>query len=317
MQNKLYVNVAPHIHVKDSVNKIMWMVVLSLIPAGAAGVFIFGLGALWVILLCIGSAVISELILQKISKKKCTITDGSALITGLLLAYNLPASVPFWLPIAGSFFAIFIGKHVFGGLGKNIFNPALAGRAFLMSSWPKHMTTFIKPFDTVVSATPLAAIREGKFLEHLTYLDLFLGNRGGCIGEVCIPALLIGAAFLLIKKYITWHIPLSFILTTVLFTYVFGPKGYFSGDWLLQILSGGLVLGAFFMATDYVTSPLALKGQVFFGIGCGLITAVIRVWGGYPEGVSYAILIMNAGVPLLDRYVRPRIYGKNYNGKIS
>ncbi len=309
MRNNLYVSDSPHLHSKESVSKTMWMVAVSLMPAGAAGVFIFGISALWVIVLGIISALATEGILQKISKKKITILDGSAFLTGLLLAYNLPPKVPFWLPIAGSFFAIFIGKYVFGGLGKNIFNPALVGRAFLMASWPKHMTTFTQPFDAITSATPLAMLKEGKLLEKISYLDLFLGKRGGCIGEVCILALLIGAAFILIKGYISWHIPLTYIFTTGLLTYIFGPAGLFSGDWLFHILSGGLLLGAFFMATDYVTSPLTRKGQVIFGIGCGLITAIIRLWGGYPEGASYAILIMNAFVPLVDRHIRPRIYG--------
>jgi electron transport complex protein RnfD len=289
----------------------MWMVVLSLIPSGVAGVYIFGLGAFWVIILGVVSAVIAEMFLQLVTKKKITIFDGSVVLTGLLLAYNLPPNVPFWLPIIGSVFAIAIGKQIFGGLGQNIFNPALVGRVFLMASWPKYMTTFIKPmnYDAITSATPLAIIKEGKVLEKISYLDLFLGNRGGCIGEVCILALIIGAIFLLIRGYISWHIPVSFILTTGLFTYIFGAKVFFTGDWLFHILSGGLILGAFFMATDYVTSPLTTKGQIFFGFGCGLLTAVIRLWGGYPEGVSYAILIMNAAAPIIDRYTKKRIYG--------
>jgi len=182
---------------------------------------------------------------------------------------------------------------------------------FLMASWPKYMTTFVKPFnyDAVTSATPLAALKEGKVLEHISYLDLFLGNRGGCIGETCILALLIGAAFLLIKGYITWHIPAVYIFTTAVFTYIFGGAQLFGGDWLFHILSGGLVLGAFFMATDYVATPLTVRGQLIFGLGCGLLTAVIRIWGGYPEGVSYAILMMNGATPFIDRYTKNRVYG--------
>jgi electron transport complex protein RnfD len=173
------------------------------------------------------------------------------------------------------------------------------------------MTTFTQPisFDAITSATPLALLKEGKLLEKIPYLDLFIGNRGGCIGEVCIAALLAGAVFLLIKGYISWHIPIPYVLVTGVFTYIFGPKGLFTGDWLFHILSGGLILGAFFMATDYVTSPLTRKGQIVFGVGCGLITAVIRLWGGYPEGVSYAILMMNAATPIIDRYTKNRIYG--------
>jgi Na+-translocating ferredoxin:NAD+ oxidoreductase subunit D len=312
MSDKLYVSSSPHLHTKESAARIMWLVVLSLVPAGIAGVFIFGLAALRVIILGILSAVATEAILQKLTNNKIRISDGSAFLTGLLLAYNLPAQAPFWLPIAGSFFAVSIGKFVFGGLGKNIFNPALAGRAFLMASWPKQMTTFTLPFnyDAVTSATPLALLKEGKIAEHFTYLDLFLGKRAGCIGEVCILALLAGALFLLFRGYISWHIPGSYIITTGLFIYIFGGSaGLLSGDWIFHLFSGGLILGAFFMATDYVTSPLVAKGQIVFGIGCGLLTAIIRLWGGYPEGAAYAILMMNATVPLIDRYVRPRIYG--------
>ncbi len=311
MRNNLLVNTSPHLHKKESVARIMWMVVLSLIPAGIAGVYIFGLGALQVIILGVVAAVITEMVLQSVTKKKVTVLDGSAVLTGLLLAYNLPPNVPFWLPIIGSVFSIAIGKQIFGGLGQNIFNPALVGRVFLMASWPKYMTTFTKPlnYDAITSATPLAIMKEGKVLEKISYLDLFLGNRGGCIGEVCIIALIIGAIFLLLRGYISWHIPASYIITTALFTYIFGAKVFFAGDWLFHLLSGGLILGAFFMATDYVTSPLTAKGQIVFGIGCGLLTAVIRLWGGYPEGVSYAILMMNAAAPIIDRYTKKRIYG--------
>ena len=311
MKDKLIVNVSPHLHKDESVSKIMWTVVISLIPAGVAGVFIFGLSALSVIILGVVTALITEWIMQLFTKRKVTILDGSAFLTGLLLAYNLPPKVPFWMPIIGSFFAIAIGKQVFGGLGQNIFNPALTGRVFLMASWPKYMTTFTRPltYDAVTSATPLAALKEGKVLENVSNWNLFWGVRGGCIGEVCIFALLLGALFLFIKGYISWHIPITYTVVVGLFTYIFGQKGLFSGDWLFHILSGGLILGAFFMATDYVTSPLTRKGQVIFGIGCGLITAIIRLWGGYPEGVSYAILMMNAATPIIDRYTRNRIYG--------
>ena len=323
MKDKFIVSASPHLHKDESVSKIMWMVVISLIPAGLAGVFIFGLNAFWLIVLGIVSALFTEAVLQILTKRKITALDGSAFITGLLLAYNLPAHVPFWLPIVGSFFSVAIGKQVFGGLGQNIFNPALVGRVFLMASWPKYMTAFTKPFDAVTSATPLALLKEGKLIENISwlwlseakplpsglYLDLFLGKRGGCIGEVCILALLIGAAFLFIRGYISWHIPITYVFTAGLLTYMFGAKGLLQGDWLFHILSGGLILGAFFMATDYVTSPLTRKGQIIFGIGCGIITAVIRLWGGYPEGASYAILMMNAATPIIDRYTKSRVYG--------
>jgi len=311
MPPKLIVCTSPHLHKKESVAKIMWMVVLSLIPAGAAGVYFFGLGALRVILLGVISAVITEGVIQIVTKKKLTVLDGSAVLTGLLLAYNLPPRIPFWLPVVGAFFAILIGKLVFGGLGQNIFNPALVGRVFLMASWPKYMTSFTRPlsYDAVTSATPLALLKGGKALGGISYWDLFLGRHGGCIGEVCILALLLGAIFLLIRGYISWHIPLSYILTVGILTYVFGPQGFFRGNWLFHVLSGGLILGAFFMATDYVTSPLTRKGQIIFGLGCGLITAIIRLWGGYPEGASYAILMMNAASPIIDRYTKNRVYG--------
>ena len=308
MKNRLIVSTSPHLYKEESVSRIMWMVVLSLLPAGIAGIFIFGEGALRVIILSIVSALITEGLLQVLTKKKITVLDGSAFLTGLLLAFNLPPEVPLWLPVVGAFFAIAIGKAAFGGLGQNIFNPALVGRVFLMASWPKYMTNFSQ-LDAVSTATPLALIKKGRILENISYGDLFLGKHGGCIGEVCILALLLGAIFLFIRGYLSWHIPIPYILTVGLFTYLFGPKGLFTGDWLFHILSGGLILGAFFMATDYVTSPLTRKGQIIFGIGCGLLTAIIRLWGGYPEGVSYAILMMNAATPIIDRYTRQRIYG--------
>lgn len=315
MQGKLEVGFAPHIHSRESVAKVMWAVFFSLIPAGLAGVYIFGLPALRVILISVLSCVITEALIQRLRQKKITLGDGSAALTGLLLAYNLSPSVPFWIPLAGGFFAIAICKQVFGGLGANIFNPALAARAFLLASWPKQMTNFVRPFslDAISSATPLAMLKEGKALTlpdmGLSYWDLFLGQRSGCLGEVCILALALGAVYLLWKGYIWPQAPAGFIVTLGAFSWVFGAKGYFQGDFLFSVLSGGLVLGAFFMATDYVTTPLTKKGQLVFGIGCGMLCFVIRGFGGYPEGVSYSILIMNAGTPLIDRYVRPRRYG--------
>ncbi|MCX5714195.1 MAG: RnfABCDGE type electron transport complex subunit D [Candidatus Omnitrophica bacterium] len=314
MSDNLIVSPSPHLHKDESVTSIMWMVVLSLVPAGIAATAIFGLSALRVTLVAIISAVLTEAIIQlslRRSGKRLTVFDGSAFLTGLLLAYNLPPGVPIFMPVVGSIFAIAIAKHAFGGLGQNIFNPALAGRVFLMASWPAYMTNFPRPFtcDAITSATPLALLKESKSLGQISYLDLFLGRHGGCIGEVCILALLLGAIFLLIRGYISWHIPFSYVATCGLLAYIFGPQGFFSGDWLFHILSGGLILGAFFMATDYVTCPLTRKGQLVFGIGCGLITMVIRLRGGYPEGVSYAILMMNAATPLIDRYTRNRVYG--------
>jgi len=294
----------------------MWMVFVALIPSGIAGIYLFGVRSLWIITISVLSAVLSETLILALRGKEVNISDGSAVLTGLLLAYNLPPSVPYWIPVAGSFFAVAIAKQAFGGLGRNIFNPALAGRAFLLISWPKYMTGFIKPFsslDAVTSATPLNLFKEAKMSLSgmgLNYLDLFLGRRAGCIGEAAVLALLIGAVFLLILRIISLHVPLSFIFTLGFFSWLCSTGGFAKGDAWFAVLTGGVILGAFFMATDYVTSPLTRKGQVIFGFGCGLITFIIRRWGGYPEGVSFSILIMNALVPLIDRSTRPGVYGK-------
>ncbi|MFH1622334.1 MAG: RnfABCDGE type electron transport complex subunit D [Candidatus Omnitrophota bacterium] len=315
MADKLTVSISPHlVNRRLFTPQIMWLVTLSLIPAGAVGVFVFGIQSLWIIVAACISCALMEAVIQKLRGQKVSIKDGSAVLTGLLLAYNLPPDVPLWLVFVGCLIAIAIAKQAFGGLGRNIFNPALVGRAFLLSAWPKYMTTFTKPFDTITSATPLALIKEGKVTDltqaGISYMDLLIGNRGGCIGEVCAIALILGAAYLFYKKIITWHIPFSYLLTVGIFSWIFGSKqAFFSGDFIFHLLSGGLILGAFFMATDYVTSPLTFKGQIIFGIGCGLLTCVIRLWGGYPEGVSYAILMMNMAVPLIDRWIKPKRYG--------
>jgi len=315
MSDPLVVSIGPHLKDKISTKRVMWAVTLALVPSGAAGVFIFGPKALYVTIISVVSAVAAEVIMLALRKKDVqTVYDGSAVLTGLLLAYNLPPGIPLWAPAIGAIFAIVIGKQAFGGLGHNIFNPALIGRAFLMISWPVYMTTWRNPrwtVDAITTATPLALYKHNEFdLLNVTKMDLFLGNRGGCIGEVCIAALLIGAAYLIIKKYITWHVPASYIITVGLFSWVFnGRSGLFTGDILFFVLSGGLILGAFFMATDYVTSPLSSKGKLVFGIGCGILTFVIRRFSGYPEGVSYAILIMNAATPIIDRYSFPKWFG--------
>jgi len=293
----------------------MWDVTLALIPAGIAGVYIFGVGALYVIIASIAAAIAAEAAIQALTRKKITIYDGSAILTGLLLAYNLPPQVPIWLPIVGSFFSIAIGKQAFGGLGHNIFNPALVGRAFLMVSWPVYMTTWQNPrlkVDAVTGATPLALFKHGEFdlMRQISNWDLFIGNRGGCLGEVCAIALLAGALYLFWKRHITWHIPITYMGTVALASWAFnGTEGLFTGDTLFFMLSGGLILGVFFMATDYVTSPLSPKGKIIFGISCGILTFLIRRFSGYPEGVSYAILMMNAAVPIIDRHTRPRWLG--------
>ena len=316
MSESLFVSIGPHSKDNISTKKIMWAVTLSLLPSGIAGVYIYGFIALYKIIFAVLTALAAEMAILFLMKKDVkTVYDGSAVLTGLLLAYNLPPQVPVWMTIVGSFFAIAIGKQAFGGLGHNIFNPALVGRAFLMVSWPVYMTTWQNPrwqVDAVTTATPLALYKEKQFdlLGNISYMDLFVGNRGGCIGEVCIIALLLGALYLFITKIISWHIPITYIMTVALASWIFNGKGsLFTGDVLFFTLTGGLVLGAFFMATDYVTSPLCRKGKICFGIGCGILTYIIRKFTGYPEGASYAILIMNAFVPLIDRYTAPKLFG--------
>lgn len=324
-EHPLIISVSPHVKGEESVSRIMWTVNLALLPAFLMSLYYFGPKALFVTLLCVGTAVISEYIYQKALKQKITISDGSAFLTGLLLGMNLPPSLPFYIPIVGSSVAIVITKQLFGGLGYNIFNPALIGRAFVLISWPKAMTTWSEPtaafiaLDAKTTATPLAILKEegiGKLMEVFgdkinLYTQLLIGSRGGSLGETSVVALLLGAALLLYRGYITWHIPVSFLGTAALIAWVFGGRGtgLFTGDPILHLLSGGIILGAFFMATDYVTSPSIRKGQIIFGIGCGTITMLIRLKGGYPEGVMFAILLMNCFAPLIDRNVKSKVFG--------
>jgi Na+-translocating ferredoxin:NAD+ oxidoreductase subunit D len=311
----LTISTSPHIKDKDSVPKIMWTVAISLIPAVFAGTYAFGFRALWIMLIGTISAVATEALIQKIIKKQIAIFDGSAVVTGLLLAMVIPPGVPLWMPVIGSFCSIAIAKIPFGGLGYNIFNPALIGRAILLASFPVAMTTWqlpvsIQTVDSMTGATTLAIIKSGQITYDQSIWNLFIGRSGGSIGETSELALLIGAILLLIKRYITWHIPVSFIGTVAL---VFGLKELIGGKNFImipvEILSGGLILGAFYMATDMVTSPQTKTGGLIFGAGSGIITCVIRVHGGYPEGVCYAILLMNAFTPLIDRYVKPKRFG--------
>ena len=340
----LNISVAPHFKSKDSIKLIMWMVVLALLPSTVYSVYLFGKNTLIIIAVSIVSAIAAEALFQLGMKKKVTAMDGSAVITGLLVAMNIPPQAPFWIGIVGSFFAVIIVKQLFGGLGFNVFNPALAARAFLMASWPVHMTTrwhefsqgnvlssgidnitSVSPaaFSAITRATPLGLLKEGPkiikeygvgiekihdlLLSTKMLKSLFIGNVGGVIGETSAILLLVGGIFLLIRKIITWHIPVSFIGTVAILVFIYY---YATGQpqphvfTLFHVLSGGLLLGAFFMATDMVTSPVTNKGMIIFGAGCGLITFVIRIWGGYPEGVSYSILLMNAFVPLIDHTVR-------------
>jgi len=330
-EKPLIVSISPHIKSEESVSRIMWSVNLSLLPALVMAVYFFGPRAFFITAVCIISAVLSEYYMQKVLKRKITIGDGSAFLTGLLLGMNLPASLwslnPFTIhvPVIGSFVAIVITKQLFGGLGYNVFNPALIGRAFLLISFPKLMTIWSEPtaafvaLDSKTTATPLGILKEEgveKLMEVFgdkinLYMQLLIGHRGGCIGETSIIALLIGAAFLIYRGYITWHIPVSFVGTVAVLAWVFGGKGtgLFTGDPILHLLSGGLILGAFFMATDYVTCPSVKKGQIIFGIGCGALTILIRLKGAYPEGVMFAILLMNCFAPIIDRGFKTKVFG--------
>jgi len=313
MSDMIYVTSSPHIHSGESVKKIMWAVFIALIPAGLWGIYAYGFKALYLMVASMLTCVATEALILKLRKKPVVISDGSAALTGLLLAYNVSPDLPIWTICVGAVFAIAIAKQAFGGLGRNIFNPALAARAFLMASWPTYMVTFRNPrwiADALTSATPLTNIKHSFGLPNPTYLDLFIGNRGGSIGEVCIAALIIGAIFLLYKRYINLRIPASFILTVALLSWAFMGKGLFQGDALFYVMNGGLILGAFFMATDYVTSPITKKGKIVFGIMCGVLTFAIRKWGGYPEGVCYSILIMNAATPIIERHTKPGRFGK-------
>lgn len=312
----LIVSVSPHIRGKMTTTRVMWETTLSLSLAAIAGVYIFGIAALSVILTATISAIFTEVLIQKLCRKKVTISDGSAALTGILLALTLPPGLPLWMAGVGGAIAISLGKQVFGGLGKNPFNPALVGRAILVISFPEQMTTWGKPtpgifnVDAVSAATPLGILKEEGAIvaeAEISLLNAFLGNIGGSIGEVSAIALLVGAAFLLIRKHISAEIPAAFIATVMLFTMPFwlhDPGKYASP--LFHLLTGGLLLGAFFMATDMVTTPLLRKGKLIFGIGCGLLTASIRLFGAFPEGVLFSILIMNGATPIIDRYTRPR-----------
>lgn len=317
MENRLIISPSPHIHSGDSVSKNMYGVLIALIPAFLVSLYYFGLGALIVTFVSVLSCVLFEYLIQKfLFKQQPSITDGSAALTGLLLALNLPSNLPIWIIIIGALAAIGIGKMSFGGLGNNIFNPALVGRVFLLISFPAQMTTWPLPgnlpmtyIDGQTGATVLSLMKEGS-AQLPSYTDMLLGNMGGSIGEVGAIALFLGLAFLLIRKIITWHIPVSIILTTFIFTgimHLVDPAAY--ANPLVHILTGGLLLGAIFMATDYVTSPMSKSGMLVFGVGIGLLTSLIRLFGAYPEGMSFAILIMNALTPLINMYFKPKHFG--------
>lgn len=293
----------------------MYNVLIALIPAFLVSLYFFGVGALVVTLTSVVACVLFEYLIQKfILKVKPTVSDGSAILTGILLAFNVPANLPIWIILIGALVAIGIGKMSFGGLGNNIFNPALVGRVFLLISFPVQMTTWPKPdvlttqyLDAETAATPLGLLKQGLPIEATT-TDMLLGNVGGSLGEIGAIALLIGFAYMLITKVITWHIPVSILATAFIFSWL--TNGFEATEALQQLLLGGMLLGAIFMATDYVTSPMTHKGMVIYGICIGLLTIIIRRWGAYPEGMSFAILIMNAVTPLINKYVKPKRFGE-------
>lgn len=325
MAKKLIVSLSPHVHGGDSVQRNMYGVCVALIPTLLASLIFFGLGAAIVLATSVLSCVFFEWAISRflLHKEQLTITDGSAVLTGLLLGFNLPSNLPVWIIIIGALVAIGVGKMTFGGLGCNPFNPALVGRVFLLVSFPVQMTTWPLPgqltsyLDAQTGATPLAVMKEAvktgdtSVLEKLpNAFDMLLGQMGGSLGEVSALAILIGLVYMLMRKIITWHIPVSILLTVLVFSgllYLYNPA---YADPVNTLLSGGLLLGACFMATDYVTSPMTPRGQIIYGIGIGAITVIIRTFGAYPEGMSFAILIMNAFTPLINTYNKPKRYGR-------
>ncbi len=328
MNNILNVSPSPHQQSPETTRKLMYGVVIALLPALAASIYYFGMGAIIVTLTSVISCVAVEYLIQKfILKVKPSISDGSAVVTGLLLAFNVPSNLPVHIIVIGAIIAIGVAKMTFGGLGNNPFNPALVGRVFLLISFPVQMTSWPVPAgfktgftDAVTGATPLGMLSEGvkngeavsAIMDKIpSHMQLFYGRMGGSMGEVAAVALIIGGIYLLWKKIITWHIPVSILVTVALFTgilWLADPAKF--ADPLFHLLTGGLMLGAIYMATDYVTSPMTHKGMIIYGIGIGVITVLIRTWGAYPEGVSFAVLIMNAFVPLLNMYIKPRRFGK-------
>ena len=314
MSSSIIVSGTPHVRSKESIQSIMRDVVIALIPASVMGIYYFGIKALMLIIVSIVSSVVFEWGYEKILKKPVTISDFSAILTGLLLALNLPATASWWVPVVGSFIAIVIAKQFYGVRGQNFINPALIGRAFLVAAYPTQTTgaafaTGRMVVDASTYATPLAELKAGTAIVNADAIkNALIGNIGGTIGETCAIALIIGGIYLLIKHVISWRIPVVYIVVVFILTSLMRGNGFLGG--VYEIFCGGLMLGAIFMATDYVTSPISAKGQIIFAIGCGVLTSLIRVYGGYPEGVSYSILIMNLAVPLIDRVTRPRIFGE-------
>ena len=325
--SKVVVTSSPHIKAADDTRSLMTDVCIALLPALVVSVITFGARALVLTVATVISCLLFEWLYCKLLHQPSTIGDMSAVVTGILLAFNIPVSAPIWMPVIGGAFSIIIVKMLFGGIGKNFMNPALAGRAFMMASWPALMTTWTKPgaslplfggvevTDAISTATPLASLKAGA-LPDADVLHLFLGQTGGVIGETSALALLVGGAYLLYRKVISINIPAAYILTVAVLTLLFPLGGVDRFQWMIsQVLSGGLMLGAIFMATDYVTSPVTPKGQIVFGIGCGLLTVFIRYFGGLPEGVSYSILLMNTLVWAIDQKTHPRKFGYDLDKK--
>lgn len=305
MDDMLVVSSSPHIRSKESVRKIMLDVIIALIPAIIGSVYFFGMNAIKLLLVSIIASVVFEVLAQKMFKKQIKIRDLSAVVTGILLAFNLPANAPWWIAVFGAGFAIIIVKEFFGGIGSNFMNPALAARAALVASWPAIMSSYVNP-DGMSAATPLAILKSGE--GSLPSIQrMLIGDIGGSLGETSVILLLIGAAYLIVRKVIDWKIPAIYIVTTSVLLLAFGVD---TNNIVYHVLGGGLILGAFFMATDYSSSPVTPKGRIIFAIGCGLLTALIRVKGGMPEGVSYSILIMNVATPVIEKWTRPRVFGE-------
>lgn len=312
MDKQLLVSSSPHIRSDITTRKLMLDVIIALIPAAVAGVWLFGTKAALLIAVTVISSVLFEYITRKVFKRNNTVSDLSAAVTGLLLALNLPPALPVWMAVVGSFFAIVVVKQLFGGIGQNFVNPALAARAMLLVSYGSKMTSWSEPFtDVVSSATPLAILKTGGEMPGLW--DMFLGKIGGSLGEVSSLALIIGGIYLLARRVISWHIPVIYCGTVFILSWILGAGGSFTLYPVYHILSGGLLIGAIYMATDYTTSPMTRKGMVIYAVGCGLLTVLFRLYTNMPEGVSYAILLMNVAVPLIDRYTKPGRFGGGAN----
>ncbi|OPL08947.1 MAG: NADH:ubiquinone oxidoreductase [delta proteobacterium ML8_F1] len=308
MEKLLKVSSSPHIRSQATVSSIMRDVVIALVPATMAGIYYFGLNAAIITVISIVTAVLAEAAVQKIRKKEVTVSDYSAAVTGLLLAMNLPASAPWWIPVIGAVFAIVVVKQMFGGIGSNFMNPALAARAFLVVSWPIEMTAWIAPGpDAVSTATPLGMMKEGATEALPSLMDAMTGNIGGSMGETSALLLILGGLYLVYRGVISYRIPTFYVGTVFVLTFLLNGFELYTSFYSLFV--GGLMLGAIYMATDYSSSPMTARGQIVFAVGAGLLTALIRVYGGYPEGVQFSILLMNVATPLIERYTAPRVFG--------